>query len=185
MAVAVLGLLQVAGFALVDRGLHRPVTFLAVVFTAEGLGSIAGGLTAPAMLRRLGEPRVAGLGLAWMGAGVGAMALADLPSVLIGAAVAGAGFSAFVVAYTTLLQRTTATELQGRVFTAAEALAGIPYCGTLAVAAVGVSLVGYRAILVVGMLTLGGAGAYLAAGRVAAPAALSPGLSLTGEASVR
>src|SRR4051794_10278086 len=35
-AVAVLGLLQVVGLALVDRGLHRPATFLGVVFSVEG-----------------------------------------------------------------------------------------------------------------------------------------------------
>src|SRR5919202_1630981 len=51
-AVAVLGLLQVVGLALVDDGLHRPTTFLGVIFAVEGAGAIAGGIVAPALLRR-------------------------------------------------------------------------------------------------------------------------------------
>src|SRR5438132_203772 len=51
-AVAVLGLLQVVGLALVDHGLHRPATFLGVIFAVEGAGAIAGGLAAPELMRR-------------------------------------------------------------------------------------------------------------------------------------
>lgn len=182
-AVAVLGIMQVAGLALVDDGLGRPATFLGVIFAFEGLGSIAGGLAAPAALRRLGEPRFAALGLATMGVGVGLMAVPHVTPVLIGAAIAGGGFSAFMVGYTTLLQRSTATQLQGRVFTAAEAAAALPYCGTLALAVIGVGLVDYRLLMVAGMVVLGAAGAYLARGPETAPARVGRAMAVARRAS--
>ena len=73
---------------------------------------------------------------------------------LVGSAVGGAGFAAFLIGYTTLLQRSTGAELQGRVFTAAEAAAGIPYTLTLALAVVGIGLVDYRLLLVGSMVVL-------------------------------
>src|SRR5436309_15376058 len=84
--------------------------------------------------------------------------------VLVGSAIGGAGFSAFLIGYTTLLQRSTTTELQGRVFTAAEATAGVPYTTMLGLAVLGVGLVDYRVMLTAGMLVLAAAGAYLGRG---------------------
>ena len=182
-AVAVLGIMQVAGLALVDNGLHRPAAFLGVIFAFEGVGSIVGGVLSPVALRRLGEPRFAGVGLATMGLGVGLMAVPNLTPVLAGAALAGAGFSAFMVGYTTLLQRSTATQLQGRVFTAAEAAAALPYCGTLALAVLGVGLVDYRLLMLAGMVLLGAAGVYLARGPETAPARVGAAMALARRAS--
>jgi MFS family permease len=163
-AVAVLGLLQVVGLALVDRGLHRPATFLGVIFAVEGAGAIVGGLAAPSLLRRIGEARLAGAGLVIAGLSLGVMATPDLATVLIGSCLGGAGFAAFLIGYTTLLQRSTATELQGRVFTAAEATAGVPYTMMLGLAVLGIGLVDYRVMLTGGMLVLALAGAYLSRG---------------------
>ena len=182
-AVAVLGVLQVAAMALVDEGLGRPPAFLGVIFAFEGLGSILGGAAAPAALRRLGEPRLAAIGLAAMSLGLGLMAIPNLAPVLAGAIVVGGGFSAFMVGYTTLLQRSTATELQGRVFTAAEATAGIPYCATLALTIGGIGLVDYRFLLVASTVLLAGAGAYLARGPEAAPARVRAAITVARRAS--
>jgi hypothetical protein len=182
-AVAVLGIMQVAALALVDHGLNRPAAFLGVVFAFEGAGSIAGGLLAPAGMRRLGEPRIAALGLAAMGLGIGLMAVPSLTPVLVGGVITGAGLSAFMVGYTTLLQRSTATELQGRVFTAAEAAAGIPYCGGLALAALAVGLVDYRLLMLGGMVLLTAAGAYLARGPESAPARVGAAIAIARRAS--
>jgi hypothetical protein len=167
----------------VDTGLHRPAAFLGVIFAFEGAGSIAGGILAPAGLRRLGEPRLAAAGLAAMGVGTGLMASPTLTPILAGAALGGAGFAIFMVGYTTLLQRSTATELQGRVFTAAEAAAALPYCGALALTVVGIGLVDYRLLMLAGMVVLTGAGAYLARGPEAAPARLGPALALARRSS--
>ncbi|HEX8647728.1 MAG TPA: MFS transporter [Thermoleophilaceae bacterium] len=183
VAVAVLGVLQVAAMALVDEGLGRPPAFLGVIFAFEGAGSIAGGLLAPAALRRLGEPRLAAAGLVAMSAGLGLMAIPSVTPVLAGAIVAGGGFAAFMVGYTTLLQRSTASELQGRVFSAAEATAGIPYCGTLALTIAGVSLVDYRLLLLASMVLLAGAGAYLARGPDSAPTRVRAAITVARRAS--
>lgn len=163
-AVAVLGLLQVVALALVDHGLHRPAEFLGVIFAVEGVGAIAVGIVTPALLRRFGETRLAAGGLVVAGVSLGLMADQNLVTVLVGSAVGGAGFSAFLVGYTTLLQRSTTTELQGRVFTAAEATAGVPYTAMLGLAVLGIGLVDYRVLLTVGMFVLAFAGAYLARG---------------------
>jgi hypothetical protein len=176
--------MQVAALALVDD-IHRPAAFLGVIFAFEGAGSIIGGVLAPAGLRRVGEPRLAAAGLAAMGVGVGLMALPSLTLILAGAAVGGAGFSVFMVGYTTLLQRSTATELQGRVFTAAEAAAGLPYCGALAITVLAIGLVDYRVLMLAGMVVLTAAGAYLARGPDTSPARLGPALALARRASAR
>jgi MFS family permease len=184
-AVAVLGILQVAALALVDDGLHRPAAFLGVIFAVEGAGSIAGGVLAPAGMRRFGEPRLAAAGLTTMGLGTGLLAAPSLTVVLTGAAIGGAGFAIFMVGYTTLLQRSTATELQGRVFTAAEAAAGLPYCGALALTVVAIGLVDYRLLMLAGMVVLTAAGGYLARGPETSPARLGPALALAKRASAR
>jgi hypothetical protein len=95
---------------------------------------------------------------------LGLMADPNLVTVLLGSALCGAGFSAFLIGYTTLLQRSTTTELQGRVFTAAEATAGVPYTAMLGLTVLGIGLVDYRVLLMAGMLVLALAGAYLARG---------------------
>ncbi|MEA2474355.1 MAG: hypothetical protein QOE06_2270 [Thermoleophilaceae bacterium] len=182
-AVAVLGIMQVAGLALVDHGLHRPAAFLGVVFAFEGLGSIVGGVLSPRGLRRLGEPRLAGVGLGTMSLGVALMAVPDVTPVLIGAAIAGGGFSTFMIGYTTLLQRATASELQGRVFGAAEAAAGLPYLGALAAAVLGVGLVDYRLLMLAGTVVLAAAGARLASGPETAPARVGAATAVARRAS--
>lgn len=182
-AVAVLGVLQVAALALVDEGLHRPAAFLGVVFAFEGAGAIAGGAFAPAALRRLGELRLAALGLAAMSFGLGLMAVPAVTPVLAGAVLTGAGFAGFMIGYTTLLQRSTDTALQGRVFAAAEATAGIPYCATLVLTIVGVGFVDYRLMMLASTVLLAGAGAYLARGPESAPARVHAAITVARRAS--
>jgi hypothetical protein len=71
------------------------------------------------------------------------------------------------------------------VFTAAEAAAGLPYCGTIALAVVGVGLVDYRLMMLAGMVLLAAAGAYLASGPESSPARLGPALAVARRASAR
>jgi hypothetical protein len=103
------------------------------------------------------------------GLSLGVLAESHLVPVLAASVVGGAGFAAFLIGYTTLLQRSTATELQGRVFTAAEATAGIPYTTMLGLTVLGIGLVDYRLLLAAGMLVLALAGAYLGRGAAIAP----------------
>jgi MFS family permease len=145
-ALCTIGMLEAAFFALVDEGLHRPPEFVGVIGAVQGLGSIAGGITAASVMRRVGETRLAGLGLATSGCGLGMIVAGTMLPALAGALVVGLGLSWLLVGYATLLQRSTSPRLQGRVFCAAEALLTVPQTLSIGVGAALVTLLGFRLI---------------------------------------
>jgi len=63
-ALFVVGFSETIIFAVIEQGLHRPPSFLGVLSSLQGVGAIAGGLTAVRGLRRLGDVRLAGIGMA-------------------------------------------------------------------------------------------------------------------------
>jgi MFS family permease len=142
--LGIVGLIQGSIFALVDEGLHRQPAFLGVMVTVQGIGSIAGGLSAGSLIRRIGELRAAGAGLLAIGFGLGLYSIATLPTVLPGSVVVGAGVAVFLVAYNTLIQRMTAPEMQGRVFAAGEAATSLPFTLSIGIGAALVSAVSFR-----------------------------------------
>jgi MFS family permease len=161
VALAVLGLLEVALFALVDEGLRRPPEFVGVIATIQGIGSIGGGLVAGPALRRVGETALLGISLAVIGAGLGMLVVPSMPLVIIGVTLVGVGLAAHLVAYMTLIQRRTANELQGRVFSAAEAILTIPFAASMALGVVLISVVGFRVIYAVNGVALLLVGAWM------------------------
>jgi hypothetical protein len=169
MAVAVAGMLEVALFALTDTGLHRPPTFIGVLGTIQGLGSIAGGLGAAPLMRRWGETPVIAGGLIGLGASLGLLAVATLTVVVVALLLIGASLAATMVGYMTLLQRRTSNELQGRVFSAAEAIITVPYTLSMGLGAVLIAVISFRWIYganAVGMIL---AGVWLARGARTTP----------------
>jgi MFS family permease len=140
----VLGIVEVAVFALIEQGLHRQPEFLGVLSTVEGVGAIAGGLVAAAVMTRLGEVRLAAAALVGFGVAVGLDATANLTIILPGAILSGTFVAFYFVAYQTLLQRRTSVELQGRVFTASEAITTLPYSLSIGIGAVLVDIVDFR-----------------------------------------
>ena len=144
--VAVVGLIQAPIFSLIDRGLHRPPTFLGVIITLQGIGSIAGSLIAAWTINRLGELRAAGASLVMAGLALALFPIAAVPTVLPATFVIGAGVAIFLVAYTTLLQRSTPASLQGRVFAAGEAATSVPNTISIGVGAALVAAVSFRVI---------------------------------------
>ena len=154
VVMTMVGLTEVAFFEVVDRGLHRPPAFICVLATIQGIGAIAGGLTAGATLRRVGEAGVAAAGLGAFAVGFALVAVAALPTVALGAIVAGVGNAFFAVGFETLMQRRTAPGLQGRVFGAADAVIALPATLSLAVGAAIVSTVDYRATFALGSLAV-------------------------------
>lgn len=109
--------------------------------TAQGFGSVLGGLVAPALMRRRGEVRLVGVGM--LVAAAGCLLTALPPSswvVLTGAALRGFGLPWLLIGTTTLIQRTTPDELRGRTGSAAFTASFIP--STLAIP-VGSTLVGF------------------------------------------
>jgi MFS family permease len=128
----------------VTAAIHRPPSFIGVLETFQGVGAIAGGIIAPRLLRRFGDVRLAGIGVA-------GFAVADLlwivPStatVLGACAVAGIGLVWAIVAIATAYQKRSPQEIQGRVAAASSMLFSVPQTISIATGAVLITLVDYR-----------------------------------------
>jgi MFS family permease len=144
-----------------DQGLHRSASFFGVLSSLQGVGAIAGGLTAARTLRRLGDVKLVGLGMALFAVGELSFVSSSLPLVLAGTAVAGAGIAWFIVGFATAIQLRTPLRLQGRVAGAAETLVGTPQTVSIAVGAALVTVVDYRLLVLVTCLVTAGCCAYL------------------------
>jgi hypothetical protein len=140
----VMGIIEVAVFALIEVGLDREPEFLGVLSTLEGVGAIGGGLVAAAVIAKLGEVRMAAAALVGFGVAVGLNATAKLEIVVVGSIFSGVFVAFYFVAYQTLLQRRTAVDLQGRVFTASEAITTLPYSLSIGLGAVLVNIVDFE-----------------------------------------
>jgi MFS family permease len=147
VALVVIGFVETAIFAVVDQGLHRDPAFLGVLETFQGLGAIAGGLTAARAMRRFGEGRVAGVGMALFAVGTGLLITGSLGAAFAGLAVAGVGLAWVVVAFVTALQRMTPIHLQGRVSGTAGMTIGVPQTFSIALGAVLITVVDWRLLL--------------------------------------
>lgn len=141
--------MEIVIFALIDEGLHRAPAFLGILSTAQGLGAVAGGVVVGVTMRRLGELSTIAWALVALGVGVGLLATAELTVVLIAAMCIGVAVSFYNVAFVTLIQRRTDVSMQGRVMSAVEAVFTVPYAASIALGAVIVSVVDFRAIYLV------------------------------------
>jgi MFS family permease len=159
-AMLALGLGESVFFAVVDQGLHKPVTFLGILQSAMGVGAIIGGVSITLLIRRTGEQRPIALGLALVAVGT---ALSTVPSawvVALGMVSLGSGLPIAVVCITTLLQRHTPAAIQGRVFTTFEMLTGFPQVASIAAGAALVGFVDFHILLTVMAAGLGLAALY-------------------------
>jgi MFS family permease len=143
------------------HALEQPDSFVGVLMAVQGVGAIAGALTATWVLDRHGERRAAGFGMLIFALGALLMADSALSVVLIGKALFGLGLPWIVVALLTLLQRSTPPQLQGRAFAATELATGAPQTLSIALGAALVALVDYRVVLLVQALTVAAAGVFL------------------------
>lgn len=146
IAFGAAGTVNVAIYALIDDGLGRPATFIGVLGAAQGIGSVAAGFVVGPLMRRIGEFGAAGIGFLLNGAGLLAIATATLPGVVAGAVVVGLGLPMVLVAEITLIQRRTATELQGRAIAASDAIIDIPYALGIGIAGLIIGAIGFRAV---------------------------------------
>ncbi len=164
--VAVFGFLETAFFGVVTDGLHRPAAFVGVMISIQGLGAIAGGLSAAPIMRRLLETRLAAFGIVAIALGsaicvVPAYTAGVLPMVVVVLAslLVGFGLPWLLVGVTTLLQRRTPLQLQGRVDAAFGLVFGGFQTASIAVGALLIGAFGYVpslvAVGVVGMLAAG------------------------------
>ena len=153
LAVIALGLSESVLFAVVDDGLHRPAPFLGVVLAIQGIGAVAAGLAAPALMNRAGERLACACGMAIAAAGLPMLATSSIAVVVGGAAFFGAGVSWIVIGAVTLLQRSTPAHLQGRTYAVLEMTLAVPQAAAVATGALLVGLVDHR-LLLIAMATL-------------------------------
>jgi len=157
----VAGFTETLIFAITSESLHRPPSFIGVLSSFEGAGAIAGGLTGAALLRRLGDLRLTGVGLAVFGVASALLLLPSLAAVLAASAVAGLGIVWAIVALATAYQRRSPSEMQGRVAAAANMLFSVPQTISIAAGAALIAVIDFRVelVIVAGVLLL--ASAYL------------------------
>jgi MFS family permease len=155
------GLSETLIFAVVDRGLHRPASFLGVLLTVQGIGGLAGGFTAAPLVRRTGEGRVAGAGMVLAAATAPMLALPSPAAVFTGVLLFGLSLPWILVGAYTLLQRHTPQRLQGRVHATVDTLVGAPQTAAIAVGAGLVAVVDYRVLLVLLGVVVAVAGGWL------------------------
>jgi MFS family permease len=160
-AMLVIGFSETLVFAVATNGLHRSAAFIGVMETFQGAGAILGGLTAAMLMRRIGDVRLAGLGLSLFGVAAFGLLVSSVAAVLPAGAVAGTGIAWAVVALVTAYQRRSPQHVQGRVMAAANMFFSVPQTASIAVGAVLITLIDYRVeIVVVAVVTLAAA-AYL------------------------
>jgi Na+/melibiose symporter-like transporter len=143
-ALLVVGFSETLIFAVNANSLHRPPSFIGVLSAFQGVGAIAGGLTAAPLLRRLGDLRLTGLGVFVFALGDGALLVPRLTVIAPAAAVAGVGLVWAVVSLATAYQVRSPGPVQGRVAAAASMLFSVPQTISIAVGAVLVTLIDYR-----------------------------------------
>jgi MFS family permease len=174
VCLLVVGFSETVIFAVLDEGLHRPTSFFGVLSSLQGVGAIAGGLTAARMLRRLGDVKLVALGMALFAVGELTFISTSLPLVLVGIAVAGAGIAWLIVGFATAIQVRTPARLQGRVASAADTAVSTPQTISIALGAVLISAVDYRVLIAVEAFVTALCALYLATRRAAAEPATAP-----------
>jgi MFS family permease len=168
VCLLVVGFSETVIFAVLDQGLHRPTSFFGVLSSLQGVGAIAGGVTAARVLRRLGDARLVGLGMALFALGDLTFVSTSLPLILVGIAVAGAGVAWLIVGFATAIQTRTPDRLQGRVFSAADMVVSTPQTVSIALGAALISVVDYRLLIVVEAVVTLLCGVYLLTRRIEA-----------------
>jgi MFS family permease len=163
IAFSVVGVGETVIFAVVGQGLHRPPSFIGVVMSVQGAGSIAAGVTASFLMRRAGAARTVGLSLACFAIGAAAYQTSSLPLVIAGAVLDGLGVVWLSVGMFTAMQEHTPPPLQGRVNGAATAMLITPQTVSIAAGTALISVVSYRLLLGVVFVVIGGCAAWLLA----------------------
>lgn len=154
------GLNGAAIYTVVDRGLGHSPAYAGVLYAVQGAGSVAAGLVAGPLLRRLPERVLAAAGLALFALGAAARALPYDGVALAASGVVGVGLPWVLIAAMTAVQRGVPTEVVGRAAGTANTLVFVPNAVALAVGAGLVAVVDVRVLLpVVGVAGLAGAAA--------------------------
>jgi Major Facilitator Superfamily len=171
VALLVVGFAETLIFFVIAR-LGRPPSFFGVFGALQGVGSIAGGLTAAWMLRRAGDLRIVGLGLGIFGLGDLLLIVPSLPIVLLGFTIAGVGIMWAIVGFTTALQVRTPLAIQGRVSAAADISLNLAQTVSIAAGAALSTVIDYRILFVAMAAVVVASAGYLVTRQHDSPAAV-------------
>jgi MFS family permease len=166
--------LLVVGFAetlifYVIAALGKTPSFFGVFATIQGVGSIAGGVTAAAVLRRVGDVRLVGLGLALFAFADLCLIVPSLGIVLVAGPIAGIGVSWAIVGFSTALQMRTPLVIQGRVSAAADLTLSVAQAASIGTGALLSTFVDYRILFGVMAAVVLASGGYLLTRREPTP----------------
>lgn len=169
VALLVVGFAETLIFAVI-AALGEPPSFFGVFATIQGVGSIAGGITAAAVIRRVGEVHMVGMGLALFAVADLCLIAPSLPIVLVAGPVAGIGVAWAIVGFSTALQTRTPLVIQGRVSAAADLTLSVAQATSIATGALLSTLVDYRILFVVMAAVVLASAGYLLTRREPTPA---------------
>ena len=148
-ALLVIGFDETLIFAVNAQSLHRSPSFIGVLMSFQGIGSVLGGITAAPLLKRVGDVRLAGIGIFVFGVGDGFLLVPHVGAIAGAAAVAGVGVVWAIVSIATAYQRRSPAHLQGRVSAAANMLFSVPQTISIAVGAALITVIDYRIEIVI------------------------------------
>lgn len=169
VALLVAGFTETLIFSVLQAVGKSPAWF-GVLAPLQGAGSIAGGVTAGIVVRRLGETRTVGLGLALFGLCGALLAVPSLAVVAAAFTVAGVGVVWLIVGFTTALQTKTPLAIQGRVSAAADISLSVAQAVSIATGAALSTTVDFRVLLLVMGGIVAASAAYLLTRRDHGPA---------------
>lgn len=147
IAFAVIGVYDSVIFAVVDEGLGREPAFFGVLMSLQGGGSILGGLTASALIRRAGEARTVGFAFLVFAVSSAGFALPSVAVVAPASVLGGVAIPWLIVGFVTARQRYTPARLQGRVSAVTVLSMNGPQTVSIALGAALVSVVDYRLLI--------------------------------------
>jgi MFS family permease len=148
IALLVVGFAETLIFSVITA-LGKPPSFFGVFATIQGVGSIAGGVTAAAALRRIGDVRLVGLGLALFAVADLCLIAPSIGVVLVAGPLAGIGVAWAIVGFSTALQLRTPLAIQGRVSAAADLSLSVAQATSIATGALLSTVVDFRILFAV------------------------------------
>jgi MFS family permease len=115
VSIALSGFATAAQYEVVTVVLGLSSSFLGVLLSAQGAGSILGGLLVGRLITRWGETTVGVVGAVLFAVGLAARCLPWWPALIVGAVIGGIGLPWTLIAAVTAVQTHTPAELLGRV----------------------------------------------------------------------
>jgi MFS family permease len=149
VSTTVFGFAETITYAIAGNGLHERPAFVGILVALQGVGAVIGGPTAAPLIRRVGEGRLIGVGLIVVGVAAALEVPPLLAPVVTGFILFGLAIPWVVVALISLVQRLTPAALQGRAYSAMDALITTPQTMSIALGAGLIAVSGYRPLLVV------------------------------------